>query len=112
MPTQFTTWLKSLLEANFKSHRAFIRAAERGRDENSGVAYLSKVLAGQKPPPIDRVAEWAAALGLKGEERERFIELAELDHAPEAVAKRYLDQQARIKRLEAAVEKLENEDLD
>lgn len=88
---QFTTWLKSLIDGKFpNSYRSFIRAAESGRDEDSGVAYLSKVLAGKKPPPLDRVAAWAEALGLTAEDRALFIVLAHLAHGPEIIEAEYL----------------------
>jgi len=70
------------------------------------MGYLSKVLKGKKPPPLEHVRAWGKALGLEGSELERFVELAELAHAPDAVAKRYLAMEARVKKAEAELDAL------
>ncbi|MBA3684181.1 MAG: hypothetical protein H0W72_02955 [Planctomycetes bacterium] len=103
MPRQFAVMLKPLMDAKFPSGRAFIRAAERGRDEDSGAAYLSKVLAGTKPAPLERVEGWANALNLTGTERAHFLSLAELSHGPETVEAEYLRMHQELAELRSAV---------
>ncbi len=103
VPRQFAVMLKPLMDAKFPSGRAFIRAAERGRDEDSGAAYLSKVLAGTKPAPLERVEGWANALNLTGTERAHFLSLAELSHGPETVEAEYLRMHQELAELRSAV---------
>ena len=102
----FVAWLKALVPKRFDSYRAFVRVAEKGRSEGGAMGYLSKVLKGKKPPPLEHVRAWGKALGLEGSELERFVELAELAHAPDAVAKRYLAMEARVKKAEAELDAL------
>jgi transcriptional regulator with XRE-family HTH domain len=78
-------------------------------------SHLSEMVNGKAPykgadprkPPLSKISEWADALELEGAERDHFIELAELEHTPERIARRYLAQQARIRSLEERVTKLE-----
>lgn len=51
--------------------------------------YLSGIYSGGRTPPLKRVAIWADLLGLRGDDRIRFLALAELQHCPPAV-QRYL----------------------
>lgn len=51
------------------------------------------------PPPLKLVERLADGLGLKGGERERFILLAALEHAPEVVRQ-------QMKRIENEIENL------
>lgn len=81
MVPAFATHLRALIAAAYPSLRAFVRAAEPERNEDAAVAYLSKVLQGQKPPPLERIEAWADALRLRGTGRQRFIEDAHLLHA-------------------------------
>ena len=62
-----------------------ISKAMRGAPERKG--------AKAKKPTLEHMPGWAAKLGLVGAERDRFIELAELTHAPPAIAVRYLAMQ-------------------
>lgn len=68
--------MKSLIEKRFLSLRGFIRRAQPLANESSAVGYLSKVIAGTKPPPMDRIDAWADALDLHGEVRQEFLNLA------------------------------------
>jgi hypothetical protein len=81
MALAFAQYLRERIDARFPSLRAFVRVAESDRSEDAAVAYLSKVLKGRKPPPLERIEAWAEALALHGSERERFIEDAHLVHA-------------------------------
>lgn len=81
MSTAFAVSLRQQILARYASLRAFVRAAEADRSEDTAVAYLSKVLNGRKPPPLERVDAWADALRLTGAERVAFIEDAHLVHA-------------------------------
>lgn len=92
--SDFADFLRQRILTRYASLRAFVRAAESQRSEDVAVAYLSKVLRGRKPPPLDRIEAWAEALALTGAERETFIEDAHLAHATPVV-------QALVERLRA-----------
>lgn len=47
--------------------------------------FLSQIVNGHRTPPLDRIAAWAEALELVGFQRERFVQLANLEHANEFV---------------------------
>lgn len=81
----FADFLRQRILARYPSLRAFVRAAEPQRSEDAAVAYLSKVLKGRKPPPLERVGAWADALALTGHERAAFIEDAHVAHASPVV---------------------------
>lgn len=68
---------------------------------------ISRIRNGQRTPPLAAMEEWANVLGLKGAKKERFIELAEMAHAPERMVRRYLAMQERLRALEERVGKLE-----
>jgi hypothetical protein len=78
----FGVHLAKLIDATFPSRRAFIRAAENGRKENSAQGYLSHVISGTRPPPVARLDAWIKALGLNEAEREHFLNLASLAWLP------------------------------
>lgn len=103
MPTAFAKFLVRAIDDRFESRRAFLRAAEPKSNENGSNAYLSQVISGKKPPPIDRITAWAAALELKGIELERFLDLACIAHLPGEVQPRF---EKILGRLEAAEEAL------
>ena len=77
----FARRLRGLIDDRYQSLRAFVRIAEPTRNEDTAVAYLSKVLKGSKPPPLERIDAWATALGLAGDEAEDFRIAAHLEHA-------------------------------
>ncbi len=56
-------------------------AVKVGRSQQGIHAYLS----GRARPPLKQVPVWAAMLGLKGSERDRFIEAAQEAHVPAVV---------------------------
>lgn len=72
----FGKLLKSLIDKRFPSLRGFIRRAQPLANESGAVGYLSKVIAGTKPPPMDRIDAWADALDLQDEARQEFLNLA------------------------------------
>src|SRR3954468_16926301 len=46
---------------------------------------ISNIIAGRRSPPLDRLDQWCAELGLAEQARERFVVLACLTHAPDQV---------------------------
>lgn len=46
---------------------------------------LTAIKAGLRPPPLDRIADWAQHLNLTGTDRETFIESAQLAHCPDEI---------------------------
>lgn len=85
----FSLLMKRLISERFSSQREFVRHTN-AENEDSGQAYVSKVLKGKKPPPLDRLDSWANALELYGEERQNFMDLAAIAHLPAAVQPRFL----------------------
>lgn len=91
MEPGFHSWLATLIDERYPSRRAFTRAAEPERDENSAQAYLAEVLKRRRPPPLDRAAAWADALELDAAARRLFLDLAAVEHLPENVRARFRD---------------------
>lgn len=89
MLPEFSTLLKTLISQRFSSQREFVRHT-RIENEDSGQGYVSKVIKGQKPPPMDRLPAWADALELYGDERQRFMDLAAIAHLPAEVQPRFV----------------------
>jgi hypothetical protein len=98
----FGFFLKSLIDKRFVSLREFIRKAQPMAIESSAVGYLSKVIAGTKPPPMDRIDAWADALGLEGDVRREFMNLALEDllaRAPSELRKWVISLRAEVVQL-------------
>jgi hypothetical protein len=96
----FRLLLNRLIAERFPSRRAFLRAAwsdDDGRDSAS--SWLSKILAGRCAVPLDRLPAWADALGLNGEERERFILAGQLSACPPTIAAEFLRMRAQLQML-------------
>jgi hypothetical protein len=81
-------------------------AEKANRSQQAIHAYLC----GRARPPLNQVPIWAAMLGLRGEERDRFIYAAQEAHVPELVWKR-LQELERLAR-QAAVAVSDRELLD
>lgn len=90
MRSVFVTELEALIHWKFTSRRAFIRAARPPSEEESEQAYLGQVMAGKKPPPMDRLESWADALKLSGDPRQRFFDLACIAHLPREYQARFV----------------------
>ncbi len=91
----FVSRLRTMIDSQFKSRRAFVRAVTPGAKdnnapENRAQAYLGQVLRGRKPPPLQLVPIWAETLGLRGLDAERFWDLAAIDHLPIEARPRFL----------------------
>jgi transcriptional regulator with XRE-family HTH domain len=52
---------------------------------------ISEIRRGARRAPRASIEKWADVLSLKGEERERFLDLAALTHAPERIQQLVLD---------------------
>jgi hypothetical protein len=72
----FGTLLKHHISASGRSLSAWARAV--------GITqgFASNLLAGRRTPPLGELETWADSLGLAGEERQRFIDLAAIAHCP------------------------------
>jgi hypothetical protein len=98
----FGFFLRGLIDKRFVSLREFIRKAQPLAIESSAVGYLSKVIAGSKPPPMDRIDAWADALGLEGDLRQEFMNLALEDllaRAPSELRKWVISLRAEVVQL-------------
>lgn len=74
------------------SQSAFARAT------GSNQSFVSQVVRGIRKPPITKLPAWARSLRLRGEDRRDFIEAGELEHAPDAVQRRYRQLAAEVAR--------------
>jgi len=74
--SEFGTYLEELLADRKLTARQF------GKKVDVIATFLSKVMMGTRPVPVRRIEDWADALKLSGNERERFLELAWLTHTP------------------------------
>ena len=113
MPEEFLSLLERLIDARFKSRRAFVRAAHPEGNEDSLVSQLSRVLDGERPPPLNRIEAWADALGLTGADKESLINRATLENLHAEIRPRYARifaehaaQGERIRQMEAKIGKL------
>lgn len=95
MPSSFGAHLQSLLTERGLSGLGFARRV------GTASSTISQISSGKRTPPLERMDAWATALGLKGAARARFIELAQLAHCPEPIAREYVRQQERLLELEA-----------
>lgn len=101
MLPDFRANLRRLIDAKFESRRAFLRAAEASNDENGATGYLSRVLSGHRPPPIERLEAWADALDLVDDERQTFLDLGALENLPASIRPRFVELYTSFKRREA-----------
>lgn len=74
----------------------------------AGSSTISQISTGKRTPPLDQIDHWADVLGLKGEKRLEFLELACLEHCPEPIRAEYMRLKSQVQKLEARVTKLEN----
>lgn len=56
----------------------------------SSSGFMTDVIKGRRTPPLDRLDAWADVLGLDGQERTLFLDLAALAHLPDEVRPRFL----------------------
>src|SRR5688500_14810609 len=92
--TSFAAILQSHLS------EADLNQAQFARRVGTTRGFVNNVLHGRRTPPLDEIGAWADVLALKGAKRDHFLELAELAHAPERLARRYLAMQERLRVLE------------
>jgi hypothetical protein len=87
----FSEWCR-LFEFHLKRLRwsASAFAVKANRSQQAIHSYL----VGRAKPPLDQVPLWAAMLGLRGLERDRFISAAQEAHTPPAVWRRLLELEA------------------
>lgn len=64
------------IERQFQTQTAFASAAKES------VQTINNVVKGQRHPNLDNVAKWAKVLKLSDKDREEFILMARLEHAP------------------------------
>lgn len=82
---------------DFHLRRMRLSATAFADRANRSQQAIHSYLVGRARPPLDQVPIWAAMLGLRGEERERFISAAMEAHVPEPVWRRMLDLERRAK---------------
>jgi hypothetical protein len=90
----FSEWCR-LFEFHLRRLRwsASAFAVKANRSQQAIHSYL----VGRAKPPLDQVPVWAAMLGLRGAERDRFISAAQEAHTPPAVWHRLLELEAAAK---------------
>lgn len=82
-PTAFGQLLYTCIGRQGLSANEFAQRVEM----SSG--FISGVYSGNKRPPLDRIPDWAAALKLRGSERNRFVLRAHLEHASPTLRKTF-----------------------
>jgi transcriptional regulator with XRE-family HTH domain len=92
----FGSLLNSLLERRAYSTRAFARAVKSSKSSISGITN------GERTPPLDRLEKWCDVLGLRGAERQLFLDLAALAHLPHDAQPRFLAWYEEYQELKAA----------
>lgn len=66
MASDFGELLHSFIRERFKTAARFCEAV------GVGEPFVSKIVNGEKPPPLDRIDQWARALDLSEEDTRRF----------------------------------------
>jgi transcriptional regulator with XRE-family HTH domain len=80
----FGALLETLLERREFSTRSFARAVKSSKSSISGITN------GERTPPLDRLDKWCDVLGLRGAERQQFLDLAALAHLPREAQPRFV----------------------
>jgi transcriptional regulator with XRE-family HTH domain len=83
----YTAFGKCLMDAILRNG-----ISQRSFAERVGAVgpHVSQIVNGLRTPPLDRVAVWADALGITGQERQRFLDLAAIAHLPAEAQPRFL----------------------
>ena len=106
MKTKFGILIKRLINEKYKSIREFCRIAEPKSNNNGSTAYISNVMAGKRPPPIEKIDKWINALELDKEEAKKFLYLACVAHLPKEVQPEFEKLLDEIEELKDEVKKL------
>jgi transcriptional regulator with XRE-family HTH domain len=73
----------------------------------AGSSTISQISTSKRTPPLDQIDHWADVLGLKGEKRAEFLEIACLEHCPEPIRAEYQRLKTQVQKLEARMTKIE-----
>ncbi len=92
----FGSLLESFLERREFSTRSVARAVKSSKSSISGITN------GDRTPPLDRLDKWCDVLGLRGAERQLFLDLAALAHLPHDALPRFLAWYEEYQELKAA----------
>lgn len=101
-------YMQQLLDSRGLSHREFSKRCGYSQTMLSRAIKGSPIGQARCPakPPLKHIEAWGDALHLNPEERERFMYLAHLEHAPPAI-QRHIDKLERTLRdLEGEVHRL------
>jgi transcriptional regulator with XRE-family HTH domain len=93
--TTFGALLETLLARRQFSTRSFARAVKSSKSSISGIVN------GDRTPPLDRLDKWCEMLGLRGAERQQFLDLAALAHLPHDARPRFFAWYADYQHLKA-----------
>lgn len=94
MAAEFGNLLGSLLDQGGMTRVDF--AAKAG----VSASFVSNLIAGDRTPPPDKIDGWADILGLRGRERDHFLDLAMLAHLPTELQPRWVNLLRRLERVE------------
>lgn len=94
-----------------KAHIDYIGISQREFAKRIGAKQptVNAIINGTRTPPLDEIDSWADQLGLKGVEREDFLETACLEHCPEPIRQAYAKLKAQVVRMEQRMNKLEEQ---
>lgn len=88
-----------LLLSGVQSFGSYLREAIRGArltktafadQARISKSFVSDLIANRRTPPLEDVGRWAEILGLRGDARERFEDLAVIAHVPDPGRDRFL----------------------
>ena len=94
-PSAFGAFLVELLA------RCGQRQADFARLVGKAPGVVQFIRLGRRRPPLAQVERWADALVLRGEDRRRFLELAQLEHCPPEIRRLVASLRRRVIVLEA-----------
>jgi transcriptional regulator with XRE-family HTH domain len=97
-------WGSMLYDLQSSSGLSMVELCERAGLARPGVVAAAK---GRRPIPITSATALADALRLERVQRERFMLLADLTHAPERVQRRMAELESRIASLTLELARLE-----
>jgi transcriptional regulator with XRE-family HTH domain len=79
----FGELLRTLLARRNLSERSFAAVAKSSKSSISGI------IMGSRTPPLAHTDAWCDVLGLRGQERQYFLDLAALAHLPQPARDRF-----------------------
>jgi len=101
--TPFGSTFDALIRARYGNPTRFAEAV--GLSE----PYVSRIIRGERTPPLERVPAWARALELNEEQAKALLFAAQLAHSPPEVREKFRALEAHITRQDAMIADLQRQ---